>query len=423
MAFEFAPRRPARRVFAYWRSEQRTLRQGFVALLISSGGDLLAGLALSFMSHRLDLLPGLFVLIPAAIGMRGNIFGALGSRLGTGIHAGLFRVSRRRQDFLPQNVYASFILTLATSLFLGFVARLASAAFTHRSISVWDFVTISILGGIIGSVVVGSATVYVSVLSQRRGWDLDSVSAPLVTAIGDTCTLPALWAASLLVLPPGKAGSNHLVTLVVGAAGAAVCLVFLVRGMLTDLPLARHVIHESMIILFVAGCIDILAGTAIESRAQTFFVRFPALLVLLPAFLEDTGALGGILSSRLSSKLHMGLIEPRRVPQPLALLDASLNFLFAVSVFTLVALSAQLISMATGKVGPGVVSMLAISLFAGFLATVISSAIAYYGAVATFRFGWDPDNFGIPLVTSFMDLAGTVCLIVATVLFVGAGRG
>src|SRR5207245_5963819 len=75
MAFAFTPRRRARRVFAYWRSEQRTLRQGFVALLISSGGDLLAGLALAFMSHRLDQLPGLFVLIPAAIGMRGNIFG------------------------------------------------------------------------------------------------------------------------------------------------------------------------------------------------------------------------------------------------------------------------------------------------------------------------------------------------------------
>src|SRR5439155_18173584 len=88
-----APRRRARRLFAYWRSEKRTLRQGFVALLISSGGDLLAGLALASMSNRLALLPGLLVLIPAAIGMRGNIFGALGSRLVTGIHAGLFTPS------------------------------------------------------------------------------------------------------------------------------------------------------------------------------------------------------------------------------------------------------------------------------------------------------------------------------------------
>ena len=63
--------------------------------------------------------------------------------------------------------------------------------------------------------------------------------------------------------------------------------------------------------------------------------------------------------------------------------------------------------------------MVSVSMFAGFLATIVSSAIAYYGAVATFRFGWDPDNFGIPLVTSLMDLAGTLCLILGAVVFVG----
>jgi mgtE-like transporter len=411
MAFAYGPRRRARRLWEYWRSEQRTLRQGFVALLLSSAGDLLAGLALASMSNRLALLPGLIVLIPAAIGMRGNIFGALGSRLGTGIHAGLFSVSRRRGDLLPQNVFASTVLTLATSLFLGVLARAASVAFGLRSISVWDFVVISILGGVLGSIVVGSASIALAVASHRRDWDLDSVSAPLVTAIGDTCTLPALWAASYL------AGIRY-VTLTVALATSAVCLLMMLRGLYTDLPLARRIIRESLPVLFLAGIVDILAGTVVESRIERF-IAFPALLVLIPPFLEDTGALGGILSARLSSKLHLGVIEPRRTPQPLALLDSSLNFLFAFSVFTLVAISAQLISTATGKASPGIVDMLAVSLFAGFLATIISSAIAYYGAVASYRFGWDPDNFGIPLVTSLMDLAGTLCLILAIVLFVG----
>jgi hypothetical protein len=63
-------------------------RQGFFALFLSSGGDLLAELALGFMTDSLQRLPGLIVLILAAIGMRGNIFGALGSRLGTGMHSG-----------------------------------------------------------------------------------------------------------------------------------------------------------------------------------------------------------------------------------------------------------------------------------------------------------------------------------------------
>src|ERR1700746_3133227 len=95
-------RRRARTVLRYLRAEKRTLIQGYVALFISSGGDLLAGLALSFMLDSLQKLAGLIVLIPAAIGMRGNIFGALGSRLGTSIHAGTFSLSRRAAEIVGQ---------------------------------------------------------------------------------------------------------------------------------------------------------------------------------------------------------------------------------------------------------------------------------------------------------------------------------
>ncbi|HJR19452.1 MAG TPA: hypothetical protein VJ922_07010, partial [Actinomycetota bacterium] len=94
-----------RDVFAYWRAERVTLRQGMIALSVSAVGNLPTGLALGFMANRLEALPGLFILIPAAIGMRGAIFGALGSRLGTSIHAGLFRFSFDRKGVLYQNVY------------------------------------------------------------------------------------------------------------------------------------------------------------------------------------------------------------------------------------------------------------------------------------------------------------------------------
>ncbi|MBV9255218.1 MAG: hypothetical protein JO054_13375, partial [Actinobacteria bacterium] len=92
--------------------------QGLVALLLSSAGDLLAGLTLGAITHTLNQLPGLLVLVPAAIGMRGNIFGALGSRLGTAIHAGTFRLSRRADTVVGQNVLASLALTLSISLAL-----------------------------------------------------------------------------------------------------------------------------------------------------------------------------------------------------------------------------------------------------------------------------------------------------------------
>lgn len=405
MAF---PRR-ARRLWAYWRAEQRTLRQGFVALLISSGGDLLAGLALGFMTDSLTRLPGLFLLIPAAIGMRGNIFGALGSRLGTGMHTGQFEPSRERESFLGQNILASLYLTLATSLFLAGAARIVSVALGFTSISVWDYAVISILGGVLGSIVVGTASIGIAIWSQRRAWDLDSVSAPLVTAIGDVATLPALWGASYLVRIP-------YLTLLLGLALAGVCLVATVRGLLSDLPLVRRVVRESMPVLFAAGVIDILAGTVVEARIGRF-VAFPALFVLIPPFLEDTNALTGILSSRLASKLHLGVIEPRPFPQALAWVDISIQFVFAVSVFFMVGLATEVVSLLTNLASPGFGTIVAISMTAGFVATLISSAIAYYTAIAAYRFGLDPDNHGIPIGSSVMDLAGTLCLVGAILLF------
>jgi mgtE-like transporter len=168
-------------------------------------------------------------------------------------------------------------------------------------------------------------------------------------------------------------------------------------------------------VLLIAGTIDVVAGLSIEKRLESF-LRYSALLVLIPPFLEDTGALGSILSSRLASKLHLGLIEPDRVPSRVARRDFVLIFAFAIPVFTLVALSSEVASFAFGKASPGVLRMVGISLIGGFIATVFAVVIAYYGSIATYRLGLDPDNHGVPLLTSSMDLVGAFALILAIVL-------
>src|SRR5437867_7658059 len=105
-------RRPRllRRFVAIVRADPSGVRAGFVALLISSGGDLLAGLTLGAITGTLEALPGLLVLVPAAIGMRGNVFGALGRRLSTAIHAGTFQLSRRPDTVVGQYLAASLSL-------------------------------------------------------------------------------------------------------------------------------------------------------------------------------------------------------------------------------------------------------------------------------------------------------------------------
>ncbi len=397
------------RVRAAVGSDASGLRQALAALLVSSGGDLLAGLTLGAITNTLEALPGLLVLVPAAIGMRGNIFGAMGSRLGTSIHTGTFRLSRRRDTVVGQNVVAAIALTLFISAALAVLAKAVAGIFgVSATISLADFLVISILGGVLSSVVVLVLTLVVASLSVRRGWDMDNVAAPLVTAAGDMVTLPSLFLATYLV---GIKGVT--VTIAVLAAGLAVGS--LVWALHLHLGIVTRILRESVPVLLVAGVVDLVAGLTIEHRLQSF-LTFPALLVLVPPFLEDTGALGSVLSSRLASKLHLGIIEPTARPARAARDDFAIVAMLAIPVFVLVAISSQIAAAMFGLASPGVLTMIAISLIGGFLATIVALFVAYYGSIVTYRLGLDPDNYGVPLLTSSMDLVGALCLILAIIL-------
>src|SRR3546814_12897320 len=70
-------------------------QQGLVALALNSTSSLIAGAALGALTDTFERYPGLLLLVPAAIGLRGNVFGALGNRVSTSIHAGELQLRLR----------------------------------------------------------------------------------------------------------------------------------------------------------------------------------------------------------------------------------------------------------------------------------------------------------------------------------------
>jgi mgtE-like transporter len=399
-----AARRRARRIWAYLRSERRTLRQGFVALLVSTGAALIAGVTLGSISHTLQALPGLIILIPAANGMRGTIFGAIGARFGTSIHSGLFEVTRERDGVLYQNVFVAIVTTFSSSLYLAVLAKLAAVAFGLHSISFLDFVTISVVGGVLGSAFILALTAGLSILSFRREWDLDAVSTPIVTAAGDMTTIPSLFLATFLVRVGG-------VNAVVAGLMIVLSLYATLRGALTDLALARRIQLEMAAVILLTPLLDILAGTAVESKLDRF-IALPGLLVIVPPLVSNAGALGGILSSRISSKIHLGLISPNGLPETLAWLDASLVVVSGLFAFTLTGTLALAFSVVAHKAHPGALFMIGGTLVAGMISTMVTIVVSYYVAILTTRFGLDPDNHAVPIITSVMDLAGVLTFLV-----------
>ncbi|MDP8955689.1 MAG: magnesium transporter [Actinomycetota bacterium] len=397
------------RLLDYVRSERRTLRHGFVALLLGALTSFVAGITLANITETLRQLPGLLILIPAVLGMRGTIFGAMGARLGTSTHVGLFEVTSERTGVLYQNVYVAAMSTVFSSFYLAALAKLSALAFGLPSISFFKFVTIAVIGGIVDSTLILLLTIGISVLSYRRQYDLDAVSTPVVTAAADMLTVPILYLATFLTRVEWLNTTLAVICIVLGVLSVA-------GGFLTKLPLARRAFVEMAGVIVLTPLLDILAGTVIEARLHQF-AALPALLLLVPSFVASAGSLGGILSSRLSSKLQMGLISPTGLPQGLAYLDAVLVVGFGVVVFAFTGAIGYGYSALTDTAHPGAGTMILATLVAGLIATAIAIIVSYYVAIITTRFRLDPDNHSVPIITSVMDLAGVICFIFTFALF------
>jgi mgtE-like transporter len=404
------PRR-AQRLWAYWRAEQRTLRQGLVALALSTLAGFVAGLTLAHITGTLQELPGLIVLIPAAVGMKGTIFGAIGARLGTANVAGLLEPTLRPGSVLQRNVYVAVVTTFSSALWLAVLSVLASAAFGEPSISLWRLATISIVGGAIGSGLILMITLALSVLSYRRGWDLDSVSTPMVTALGDMTTLPSLFLATFLL-------RSDVIAIPIAVISILVALYAAIRSYTVADRVIRRIVLEMTAVILLTPILDVLAGSLLRAR-QDQLVAVPVLLALIPPFVSQAGALGGIFASRTASKLQIGVITARGLPEIPALVDASIVSALSLAVFAMVGVVAFVLGVATHLVGmPSFQALVGGTILSGLVVTPITLVASYYLAIGTFRFGLDPDNQSVPIITSAMDLAG-----VATVLFVMTSLG
>lgn len=396
----------------FFARHRATFSLGFIALMISSVGDLAAGATLGFMTDTLALLPGLMVLIPPAIGMRGNIFGALGSRLGTSMHVGTFELSLRKGGILRQNMEASLVLTLIISLLMGIMAKFISEAFGVSSIPLEQFIFISVFGGVLAGLALLVINIVVANIGFRRSWDIDNISAPIITAAGDIITLPMLFLSAIIVLEGGKLGQWLVELVTLATIIAAIFLAY--RSYVMERSETRRIIMHSLPVLAICIVMDVGAGLTIEHQLEAL-VTLPVILVMIPPFLEDANALGGILTSRLSSQLHMGTLEPKGLPGRVALENFAIIYIFSVYVFMLVGLSSYLVAMFLGLAAPSLWTLLALSMIAGLITVTVLNIISYYVAVTSFRFSLDPDDHSIPFTSSAIDFIGAAALMVCAV--------
>ena len=166
-------------------------REIFSAEIISITGGLLAGVMLSFIMDKIYLVPGLFILIPGFLEMRGSLGGSLASRISSGLFLGVVKPTFNDR-IVRSNMIATVSLIILTSFVLGTFAYIASIYFF--GIDSVKIIFVSLIAGII-STIMTPINVYTTLWLFRHGHDPNNIMGPYITTLGDVMSVAAFMVA------------------------------------------------------------------------------------------------------------------------------------------------------------------------------------------------------------------------------------
>jgi len=170
----------------------------------------------------------------------------------------------------------------------------------------------------------------------------------------------------------------------------------------------RTIVTNSFPLLVVLSIIVLWAGITLED-AEELLERYGLLAVMVPTMVDMGGNLGAILSSRLSTRIHLGTTE-FDVRDRTMWANVGAVFGLAATIFTALAIGAWAIGQVIGA-PLALVDLLVISLISGMSVAVIAVVFSVAATYGSYRLGIDPDDTTIPIVTNVVDVFGMVVFI------------
>ena len=161
-------------------------------------------------------------------------------------------------------------------------------------------------------------------------------------------------------------------------------------------------------LLAVLTLIELGSGLVLDTLREALF-EFPSLLVLVPVTIGMAGNLGSILAARLSTAFHLGLLSFSPDDERLAG-NTVATVALALTIFPVVGTGAWLLQRLFGTTELGIGTVLAVATLSGLVLALLAVAVALAATYAAYRFGLDPDEVVIPVVTNTCDVLGVVVL-------------
>ena len=402
------------RTDGFFVRNRSALSMGLAALVIAGTADLVAGFFMVSMEEYILLVPGMMVLIYAAIGMRGNIFGAMGSRLGTAMHIGTFQMSFKKKSVLRSNVEAAMALTLVMSVLMALIGWIAVWALFGHTYDFLKFMFISTFGGLLAGLLVMVVNIGVAYIGYKRNWDVDNITAPLIAAAGDVITVPMIYIATLMAV-----NLDDMITQV-GAVILVILTIVLMARIATRKSKrkrkkdeTKRIVMESFPVLLGCVFLELATGMLIEHEEERF-IEYAVLLLMMTAFLNEGNALSGMLTSRISSMFHMGTMPRSRFPPRETLDNFAIMYMLALVTFLYI----MVIAFICQPDDMEFLKLLAIVMLSALIITTVINFLSYYVALAALKFRLDPDDHCIPITSSLMDVVSTVVLVAVITAFI-----
>lgn len=175
----------------------RDFRDILFSEFVSVVGGLATGTVIATQEDLLLAIPGILIIFPGFLEMRGNISGSLSSRIAAGLYLDEVHPGEWTSRIVRGNLLGSFLLVLVVSFMLGFLAFSFTAVVFDRVVP--DLLIIPIIAGLIANLVEVPLTLAVTYALFRRGHDPNNVIGPFVTSTGDVTSILALILAVILV--------------------------------------------------------------------------------------------------------------------------------------------------------------------------------------------------------------------------------
>lgn len=407
-----------------------TTLQVSIPFLIAGIGTIGAGILLGVVEQWtvFKAIRELFILVPALIGLKGNLDMCLASRLSTQANLGNMTGWRAIMSMVFGNIALVQVYAIVCSFIVAIFAITVGSAMNNVFVLEHAVLMVasSMFTATVSCLILDFVLVAVIIISHKLKLNPDNLATPLAASIGDVVSLTMLsFIASTLYENIVTYSWLSFMILSIYTALLPFWIICVIYNQYTK-PILKTGWVPVLSALFISG----LGGLVLDQAVDAF----TGFVVFQPIINGIGGNLVSVQASKISTFLHQstipGIVPPHTkiFENPLRALVTSVPYGQVARILILMSIPGQLIFIfVADAVHMGHSTLSAAFVFSYMFASLLLICLLLYIAHviihAMWRWKMDPDNSAIPYLTALGDLFGSMFLALAFLFIQSVGFG